>query len=1100
MMQIIAVISSFSSPDFHHNPTFHNDSTTPIPLLGHMEHRDCGPKEVPRTVTETGIRLTGPNRTGLPGHHVIRIFNAPDLIPRPDRRSIRPTNHKVNNGATGRFQRMKGIMTLLPALMITALALLVIGLDTVSGEDPGVIGADGDTMMSDLIVPEGTTLTLSGETWEMNGNIVVRGTLVLEGTTMVMTPSYNGQFGIHVAPGGYLIMTEGSVIRSNTDIAYTFRVTGDGIEHGRLDILGSTVLRAGYPSTHPDRSGIHIHGGLAKLERATIGDSYHGLIITEANEGAVGVHDSEFHGHEQGLTLTDTSGITLTGNNFTGNGCGLVVSRSSDITISFNTFTMNDRAMAMDNSTGFHMEGNILSGNRLSGISVEHSWTGIIAGNTISWTRSPNPLHSGTGFIIRSSSGIVARDNAFEFNTIGVMLLHNASGIELTRSSIRGGRIGLFLYDLHQGSTIANLTIAETREAAIHVIHSTGQRIESPLLAGNRGRELNITASRVDIFDLRRDRFTFSADETSTVRLWSRTRVKVGQPDGTPLSGSDLLIVNEGVTLHRSPGYGGSDPVTDGSGLSGTILYNYGTAHHHTMIPGTTEIRVMWGGLELFRSLSGELREMEPLSLGVPDLTVLGRDIAVDPSEPRVHERSVVSFPVTNIGSAAANSLMSVYSVPGSQQPDAETPVHGFPLPTEARLVDRIWMTVGIRDRMTVTVNWTPDRTGVHTIIVIIDENSEHTELRRDNNIAMAWITVTEQTDPAHKAVMVLDLPGNPHGTTIRSSYIFLTPSIRNDGQAAGTVLFRVLLVLPGDGENSTHGDGISPGNGDPNPGLTVGSMSWLEMIQLYRLPLTVEPGQSRSMEVRVDLVPGDVTLVLTMFREGGGDGVEIVTPELTVTFVAEQPPVYHSGGDRGPRIPMAVLFPALAGLLSFVIAFLTFAESCRYRVLLFLAPLYMRMSKKDITEHYTRGEILGYIKQNPGESYNNIKRDLDMSNGKLAYHLSVLERGGFIKSVTDGMYRRYYPKKMKVSTYGRITSVQEEILRRIEETPGITQKDLSNIVNLSTATINYHIRKLNEKGLITTKRSGIFIHYYLAGELSVEEIMADAISSSGRG
>ena len=155
-------------------------------------------------------------------------------------------------------------------------------------------------------------------------------------------------------------------------------------------------------------------------------------------------------------------------------------------------------------------------------------------------------------------------------------------------------------------------------------------------------------------------------------------------------------------------------------------------------------------------------------------------------------------------------------------------------------------------------------------------------------------------------------------------------------------------------------------------------------------------------------------------------------------------------------------------------------------------------MSKKDIVEHYTRGEILGYIKQNPGESYNNIKRDLEMSNGKLAYHLSVLEKGGFLKSVTDGMYRRYYPKKMMVTTYGRITSVQEEILRRIEETPAITQKDLSKLVSLSTATINYHIRKLTNKGLITSSRTGIFVHYSLNG-LTVEEIMANAISGSRR-
>ncbi|MEW5760579.1 MAG: winged helix-turn-helix transcriptional regulator [Candidatus Thermoplasmatota archaeon] len=115
---------------------------------------------------------------------------------------------------------------------------------------------------------------------------------------------------------------------------------------------------------------------------------------------------------------------------------------------------------------------------------------------------------------------------------------------------------------------------------------------------------------------------------------------------------------------------------------------------------------------------------------------------------------------------------------------------------------------------------------------------------------------------------------------------------------------------------------------------------------------------------------------------------------------------------------------------------------------------------KEKILNHYTRGKIHGYITANPGEHYNSIKEALALSNGILAYHLNVLEREGYIKSMPDGMYRRFYPKSMSLPTNGH-KKMQEIIANIIKEKPGISQKEIAKIVGLSTATVSYHIQIL---------------------------------------
>ena len=136
--------------------------------------------------------------------------------------------------------------------------------------------------------------------------------------------------------------------------------------------------------------------------------------------------------------------------------------------------------------------------------------------------------------------------------------------------------------------------------------------------------------------------------------------------------------------------------------------------------------------------------------------------------------------------------------------------------------------------------------------------------------------------------------------------------------------------------------------------------------------------------------------------------------------------------------------------------------------------PLYVRLKRKDVLSHFTRGQIFGYIQANPGEHYNAIIQHLGLQNGVGAYHLKVLEREGFIKSLKDGIYKRFYPMGVRISEKKlHLSRVQRDILGEIQKHPGITQKQISKLLDESKQVVNYHVKILEAAGLIRLERKG---------------------------
>jgi len=186
--------------------------------------------------------------------------------------------------------------------------------------------------------------------------------------------------------------------------------------------------------------------------------------------------------------------------------------------------------------------------------------------------------------------------------------------------------------------------------------------------------------------------------------------------------------------------------------------------------------------------------------------------------------------------------------------------------------------------------------------------------------------------------------------------------------------------------------------------------------------------------------------------------------------------PVPIPGGDLGwlffGMVGSAAVF-TFAGLLSM--------EVFLYFIVALFVPLYTKLRKEQVLDHYNRGRVYQFIELNPGEHFNAIRHSLDLNIGTATYHLEVLSREGLIKARQDGIYKRFYPANVPIppSNGNGISEVQLRVFNLIKEAPGVTQKELARLLGVRQSTLNYQVSRLEDRGFVTEERKGRKVHYF---------------------
>ena len=127
---------------------------------------------------------------------------------------------------------------------------------------------------------------------------------------------------------------------------------------------------------------------------------------------------------------------------------------------------------------------------------------------------------------------------------------------------------------------------------------------------------------------------------------------------------------------------------------------------------------------------------------------------------------------------------------------------------------------------------------------------------------------------------------------------------------------------------------------------------------------------------------------------------------------------------------------------------------------------------------------VLQHIQENPGCHLRQIKRELDMSMGTIQYHLNLLDKQGKVSTERQNLHKYYFPIGLFEQNERDILKIlNQETAREIlmiilEKKP--TQTDIVNIIKISGASVNWHIKRLVEIGLVLEQKDGKFKRYTL--------------------
>jgi predicted transcriptional regulator len=136
------------------------------------------------------------------------------------------------------------------------------------------------------------------------------------------------------------------------------------------------------------------------------------------------------------------------------------------------------------------------------------------------------------------------------------------------------------------------------------------------------------------------------------------------------------------------------------------------------------------------------------------------------------------------------------------------------------------------------------------------------------------------------------------------------------------------------------------------------------------------------------------------------------------------------------------------------------------------------RLTLDEVLENENRNKIIDLILNEPGIHFNELLRRTELAAGNLVWHLDILETYKIIGKKRISNFIAYFLNYQKnpISNLDLRLSKSNltlEILKMIEKEPGIWNSIITQRQKVDHKTIHYHISKLIDLELVTTKKEG---------------------------
>lgn len=131
------------------------------------------------------------------------------------------------------------------------------------------------------------------------------------------------------------------------------------------------------------------------------------------------------------------------------------------------------------------------------------------------------------------------------------------------------------------------------------------------------------------------------------------------------------------------------------------------------------------------------------------------------------------------------------------------------------------------------------------------------------------------------------------------------------------------------------------------------------------------------------------------------------------------------------------------------------------------------KLTAEKVLTNPLRAQINQYIAQNPGSRVRDIRKAMDIDSAESKWHLTVLEKFGFLRSKYFGKYHSFYPAILP-ETYDEVLCVLRQdtayrVFYDVFLSPNSSSQEISDRLALNNpATAKYHADKLINLQLFT--------------------------------
>lgn len=150
-----------------------------------------------------------------------------------------------------------------------------------------------------------------------------------------------------------------------------------------------------------------------------------------------------------------------------------------------------------------------------------------------------------------------------------------------------------------------------------------------------------------------------------------------------------------------------------------------------------------------------------------------------------------------------------------------------------------------------------------------------------------------------------------------------------------------------------------------------------------------------------------------------------------------------------------------------------------------------MFVISEELSQKGNQVKILHYLEKNPSSHLRKMKTDLGLALGTLRYHLDSLEKQGKVASERNESFRYFflvskhndYERSVLRALYHRNT---RRILMFIMERKNPTLKDIVRNIDISYATVRWHVNRLSDLGMVFELKDGRYRRYQVSATIEV--------------